>query len=125
MMEGNDMFGKFFKKMRLKTGLTLRRFCEQNGLDPGNVSRIERGVALPPKSREKLGSYAQYLGLKKDSGDWYNFFDYAAATCGIIPTDVMNDARLVTKLPLVFRTLRGEKVNSKNLDILAEIVRRT
>ena len=39
--------------------------------------------------------------------------------------DVMNDEKLVTKLPLVFRTIRGEKVNSKNLDELAQIVRRT
>ncbi|MCP4104108.1 MAG: helix-turn-helix transcriptional regulator [Desulfobacteraceae bacterium] len=119
------IFGDFFKKMRLGTGLTLRKFCEVNGLDPGNISRLERGLALPPQSREKLESYAACLGIEKDSDNWYDFFDYASATSGKIPPDVMNDSELVKKLPLVFRTLRGDKVNPENLDTLAEIIRKT
>jgi len=125
MEKDNSMFGRFFKEMRLNTGATLRKFCELNELDPGNISRIERGVAPPPVSRGKLESYAKCLGLRKDSDNWYNFFDYAAASSGRIPKDMMKDGELVKKLPLVFRTLRGEKVNAENLNKLAEIIRRT
>lgn len=119
----NNTFGEFFKEMRLKAGLSLRQFCIEHGLDPGNISRIERGVAAPPQSREKLEEYADYLGIEKDSDDWYNFFDYAAAATGRIPQDVMNDEDLVRKLPVVFRTLRGQKLSVEQLRELAESIR--
>ena len=104
-----------------------------NGLDWLNtfeqykydISKIERGVAPPPQSKEKLEEYAGYLCIVKDSDDWYSFFDYAAASTGRIPPDVMNDDELVKKLPLVFRTLRGQKPSIEQLNKLAEIVRRT
>src|SRR4030042_5038663 len=115
MMKNFSAFGKFFKEMRLRTGLSLRQFCLDNGLDPGNISRMERGLASPPQSKEKLEEYANYLGIEKDSDDWYNFFDYAAASAGRIPDDVMSDDELVKKLPVVFRTLRGQKLSVEKL----------
>jgi transcriptional regulator with XRE-family HTH domain len=123
--EMNNAFGEFFKEMRIKAGLSLRQFCMKHGLDPGNMSRIERGVAVPPQSRDKLEEYAVYLGIQRESDDWYNFFDYAAAAAGRIPEDVMSDEQLVSKLPLVFRTLRGEKLSAENLEKLAEVIRKT
>ncbi|HCO92839.1 MAG TPA: hypothetical protein DIU00_02625 [Phycisphaerales bacterium] len=119
----DNTFGHFFKEMRLKTGLSLRRFCMEHNLDPGNISRIERGIASPPQSRDKLAEYASYLGIDKDSDDWYDFFDYAAAATGRIPQDVMSDEELVKKLPVVFRTLRGQKLSVEKLHELAESVR--
>ena len=120
-----SVFGHFFKKMRLRTGVSLRQFCLHHSLDPGNISKMERGLASPPQSREKLEEYAQYLGIEKDSDDWYNFFDYAAASTGRIPTDVMSDDELVKKLPVVFRTLRGQKLPIEKLADLAELIRRS
>jgi transcriptional regulator with XRE-family HTH domain len=122
--EMNSTFGDFFKEMRLKTGLSLRQFCLKHGLDPGNISRIERGLATPPQSRDKLEEYANHLGIQRDSDDWYNFFDYAAAVAGRIPGDVMSDEQLVSRLPLVFRTLRGEKLSAESLEKLAELIRK-
>jgi transcriptional regulator with XRE-family HTH domain len=118
-------FGQFFKEMRLRTGLSLRQFCLDNGLDPGNISRMERGLASPPQSKKKLAEYAKYLGIEKDSDDWYTFFDYAAAETGRIPPDVMSDEELVKKLPVVFRTLRGQKLSVEKLKQLAELIRRS
>ncbi len=120
-----SVFGQFFKEMRLKTGLSLRQFCLDHGLDPGNISKLERGLASPPQSKEKLEEYARYLGIEKDSDDWYNFFDYAAASTGRIPPDVMSDEELVKRLPAVFRTLRGQKLPIEKLGDLAELIRRT
>ena len=118
-------FGHFFKEMRLKTGLTLRQFCKENGLDPGNISKIERGVTPPPTSREKLEQYANCLRIKVDSDEWYDYFDLAAACSGRIPSDVMNDQELVESLPMVFRTLRGQKVPKEKLLELAELIKKS
>ena len=124
MKHYND-FGKLFKEMRLRTGLSLRKFCLDNGLDPGNISKMERGLACPPQSKEKLEEYAKYLGIEKESDDWYNFFDYAFASTGRIPPDVMSDEELVKELPVVFRTLRGQKLPVEKLKQLAELIRRS
>jgi len=118
-------FGAFFKEMRRKKGISLRKFCLECKFDPGNVSKLERGVMPPPASREKLETYALALGIEEGSDEWYNFFDYAAASSGNIPSYMMSDSELVKKLPLVFRTLRGEKISPEKLDELAELIRKT
>jgi transcriptional regulator with XRE-family HTH domain len=124
MEEVNNTFGRFFKEMRLTTGLSLRRFCNAHGLDAGNISKIERGVAAPPQSRKILEKYAGYLGIMENSDDWYSFFDFAAASTGKKPPDVMSDNKLVKNLPLVFRTLRSPKLTANELKKLAEAMRR-
>lgn len=123
-MEPYILFGKRFKQLRQKTGKTLRQFCLEHNLDPGNYSKLERGKSLPPKSREKLKNLANFLNIEEGSDEWYNFFDDAAACSGTIPKYIMDDEELSVKLPLVFRTIRGERVDSKKLKQLAEIIRR-
>jgi transcriptional regulator with XRE-family HTH domain len=117
-------FGEFFKAVRGRRGLTLRRFCLTHGLDPGNISRMERGLMPPPTGREKLEKLASYLELKVGSDEWYEFFDLAAASAGRVPEYVMDNAELVKRLPLVFRTLRGQKPEKEKLDSLVEAVRK-
>jgi len=117
-------FGQFFKKMREKRGLTLRQFCVKNNVDPGNISKLERGLMPPPRSREKLEQYASFLRVKRGSSEWYEFFDLAAADSGKIPADIMSDENLMKKLPLVFRTIRGQKVSKEKLEELAEVIRK-
>ena len=67
--------------------------------------------------------YAKALGLRKGSDDWYTFFDLAAADRGKIPSDVMEDEELVEKLPILFRTLRGQKVSKEKLNKLIDKIR--
>lgn len=123
MKPSTQSFGGFFKELRQRRGQTLRQFCLNNGLDPGNISKLERGKVSPP-GREVLEKYADCLGIKENSSDWFQFFDLAAAEAGRVPDDLMSDEKLVEKLPLVFRTLRGEKVSQDKLDKLAESIRR-
>ncbi len=120
----SNAFGEFFKSKRLALGLSLREFCRENRLDWGNVSRIERGVSAPPKSREALETYAKALRIKSGSEDWTAFFDLAAISAGIIPDAIMDDEALVAKLPLVFRTMQGKKLTEKQLRDLAEVIRK-
>jgi transcriptional regulator with XRE-family HTH domain len=117
-------FGEVFKELRLRTGLSLRKFCDVHGLDPGNISKIERDLVPPPTAREKLEEYATYLNIAPYSSEWYYFFDCAAAAAGRIPQDVMDDEELVRKLPLVFRSMRGERVSDEAIDDLINIIRK-
>lgn len=117
-------FGTFFRGMRAKADMSLREFCVEHSFDPGNISRLERGMLPPPESREKLEQYARALHLEKGSDDWYSFFDLAAAERGKIPDDVLNDEELVERLPVLFRTLRGQRVDKDDLDDLIERIRR-
>jgi len=120
------MFGRYFRELRKeKTGLTLRQFCREHELDAGNLSKLERGRFGPPSSREKLEEYAGYLQIEEGSNEWYTFFDLAAACSGKIPDDVLSDEELVMKLPLVFRSLRGQQPTSEELDKIIDIVRRS
>lgn len=118
------LFGNYFKELRIKRRMTLRRFCEEFGFDPGNISKLERGLLPPPQSRGKLEQYAQALGLKKGTSAWYEFFDLAAASRGQIPQEILKDDKLVAKLPVLFRTLRGERVPEEKLNELVEIIRK-
>lgn len=119
----SNRFGEFFKAMRLKRGLTLRQFCEASGFDPGNISRLERGVFPPPESPEKLDEYARALGLREGSEEWIEFHDRAATSRGQLPADLLSDKDLVDRLPLLFRTLRGQKVPAAKLKELVEWVK--
>jgi transcriptional regulator with XRE-family HTH domain len=122
-MEEKKLFGEFFKACRIAIKKTLRQFCFENGLDPGNISKLERGLLPPPQSREKLEEYASCLKIKKGSDGWYTFFDLAAAETGKIPEDIMEKEKIEDKLPILFRTLRGQKVSDENLEKLIKMLR--
>ena len=116
-------FGSFYKGLRIKRRMTLRKFCLKFRLDPGNISKLERGLLPPPHSEEKLAEYARALGLRKGTDDWYTFFDLAAAERGKVPADMLEDKELAGKLPILFRTLRGQKVSDKTLNKLIDKIR--
>jgi hypothetical protein len=62
--------------------------------------------------------------LAKGTTTWYEFFDLAAASRGQIPEEILTDDKLVAKLPVLFRTLRGERVSEEKLDELIEAIRK-
>ena len=120
-MNANKRFGTFFKERRIGIGITLRQFCGEHGLDAGNLSKLTRVLLPPPRNREKLEEYARYLSLREGTDEWMEFFDLAAAEAGRIPDDIMDNKEVVEQLPILFRTLRGEKVPDNKLD---ELVRK-
>ena len=71
-------FGEYFRGLRARLNMPLRQFCIANGYDPGNISRLERGLLAPPTADEKLRDYARALKIKKGSDEWITFFDLAA-----------------------------------------------
>ena len=115
-------FGEFFKAKRIALDKTLRQFCLDHDLDPGNISRLERGL-FPPPQHQKLEEYAKLLALKEGTDDWYQLFDLAAAEAGKIPQDILDDKQVVEKLPILFRTLRGKKSSDKKLNKLVRKIK--
>ena len=117
------MFGTFIKELRAQQRLGLREFCLEHKHDPSNWSKIEREVLLPPSDEAILRQWAKELGLKSGSDDWLKFFDYAAVDAGRIPDHILEDEKLVTQLPVFFRTLSGQKPSREDLKKLVELIR--
>jgi transcriptional regulator with XRE-family HTH domain len=124
-MPAKTRFASFCRGKRTALGLSLREFCRRNALDPGNVSRLERGIQPPPKSPEGLAEYAKALGLTPDSEDWHTLFELAAVETGRIPSPLLDHEAAKDRLPKVMRDLRARAnadrpwVTSAELEIWA------
>ncbi len=119
-------FGDFVRSRRATLGLPLRVFCEKNGIDPSNWSKIERGRLQPPQG-STLDRYGRALKLKQGSAEWFEFRDLAAVEAGRIPPD-LTDRDVAGRLPILFRTLResaknGGRDKEKLLEELKRIIK--
>jgi transcriptional regulator with XRE-family HTH domain len=121
----SNKFSAMLKRLRLAKNVTLREFCLNNGFDPGNYSKLERGHFPPPDNRELLEKYARALEIKEGSLEWFEFFDLAAIEKGRIPDDILSDTEVVDKLPVLLRTMRGNPLSPEQLDKLIEKIRRS
>ena len=120
---GSKNFADFFKEKRITLGLTLRQFCQKNGFDPGNISKLERGVFTAPQSEEKIEEYAKALNLKKGADEWIEFFDLAAVSSRNLDMMKVNNANLIERLPLLFRTLDNKELTDEKLDEIIELIK--
>lgn len=116
-------FGELFKALRIKRGLTLRQFCEQFELDPGNLSKLERGLLPAPHSDEKLKGYAKALGLKPGADEYLEFFDLAAASNRNFTIKNINDQELLNRLPVLFRTLDKKDLTEEKLERIIKLIK--
>lgn len=114
-------FGEFIKAKRVEAKITLREFCREMRIDPSNWSKIERGKLPAPKSRTVLAEVAQILDIRKDSEAWQTLFDLAVIAQ--LPSELIDDQSIVDKLPVFFRTLRGEKPSRQELEELIQLLR--
>ena len=112
-----ETFGSFIKSIRMGKNITLRKFCGDAEVDPSNWSKIERELAPPPKSNVLLKRIAEVLSLKPGSEDYHTLFDLAIIA--FIPKDLVPENEL-NKLPIFFRTTRGETPTEEELKKLIE-----
>ena len=115
-------FGEFFKKKRIEQGQTLREFCRINNFDPGNISKIERGLLSPPQSYEKRLEYAKALGIEEGTDDWLEFCDLAVMGAGKIPPDIVSNNELMNALPILFRSIRRKELDEDDLKNLVNSI---
>lgn len=123
-MKTKISFGEFFKRKRIGLGLTLRQFCQQNGFDAGNISKLERDVFSAPQSEEKIEEYANALKLKRGSVDWIEFFDLAAVSSRNLDLMKIKNEDLIQRLPVLFRTLDNKELTEEKLDQIIELIKR-
>ena len=116
-------FGEFIKAKRIKRGISLRAFCEKNGYDPGNQSRLERGMLNPPDDAAFMKKLASALGIEKETGDWFELHSMASVARKQIPKELLADAEVAAKLPVLFRTLQGDPLPAEKMDDLIDFIR--
>lgn len=126
-MKKNNLlqFGEKLKELRLSAGYSLREICRIVNYDPSNWSKIERGVISPPSDKKTLEKWAVALKIRKDSVDFNEFVDSAQIAQGIIPTDILDQKKLLQSLPAVFRTIRNEKPTKKEIDDLIKLIKKS
>ena len=114
-------FGEFVREQRIQNRLTLREFCRRMNFDPSNWSKIERACLQPPKGEVVLNEIAKVLNISKESEHWFTLRDLAAIA--FIPTNLINDESIVKKLPVFFRTLRGQSPTREELEKLLNLIK--
>ncbi len=114
-------FGEFVRKLRIEKSMTLREFCRLAKLDPSNWSKIERGISPPPKSKVFLKGISEILNIDEGSEEYNALFDLAAISH--IPTELVSNQQVLDKLPVFFRTIRGERPTRKELEELIRIMK--
>lgn len=120
--ESHIWFCDAFRNCRLQTGKTLRQFCIDNGFDHITVSKIERGVVIPPPE-EELKKYADALGLQEGSEDYNELFELATRQKEHIPYDLSKDEVLVKRLPILATRSDGTKLTEEQMRELIETMR--
>lgn len=116
-------FGDFFITKRKSQKLTLRKFCESKGYDPGYISRLENSIIAAPKDSEKLKALATALGIKPDTQDWVNFFDLASTSQGAIPKDIVKEMPdLINHLPAFCRKIGNKKITDQDIDTIIKLL---
>jgi transcriptional regulator with XRE-family HTH domain len=113
-------FGQYFRHLRMEQRVTLRKFCQEHGYDPGNISKIERDVFAAPQDQEKLRGYAFALGLKEGSAEWIQFFDLATVSNRVMDLGQISNEALLRKVPVLFRTLENKELTEEELEQLIE-----
>lgn len=119
-----NSFGEFFNRKRRAIGLPLRKFCVQYNFDPGNLSKLERGLLPAPQSHEKLACYANALNIQEGSDEWYEFFDLATLSAKRLPDDIASDEEVMNALPILFRSIRDKNVEENHLRSLISTIRK-
>jgi transcriptional regulator with XRE-family HTH domain len=120
----SDIFGVFFRELRLGRGHTLRSFCAAFGEDPAYISRLETGILEPPKDKGVLNRLACALQLEEGSDAWEEFHHLAAIGAKRIPEGIAENEELMKHLPVFFRTIAGEKFPDEKLPELIDYIRR-
>jgi len=122
-MINRNTFGEFLRRARLEAGYGLRTFAVTVGLQPSNLSNIERGKISPPQKADRLKVIAETLGFEEGSKNRQRLFDLAADyKKGAIPPDVKEVAAKMKGIPVLLRTIDNKRLSAKQLRELTDYV---
>lgn len=115
-------FGERLRERRAELRLSLRDFALRAAMDPGNLSRIERGRVPPPQDPEILDRITAALELL-GTPDGESLRDLAATENGLIPNDIMTDAQVMSALPLLLRTVKNKQLDDDAIERLVQMIK--
>lgn len=113
-------FNQFVHEKRMERELSLREFCKLAALDPSNWSKIERGLVKQGQSPEILDRISNVLNLDEKERETLKDL----AIIDYIPTQLLTESKIVESLPIFFRTVRGDKPNENDLNLLLQLIQK-
>lgn len=116
-------FGETVRERRKELRLGLREFAQRAGMDPGNLSKIERGRLAPPQGQDLLIRLASALEWQQGTPEAIALADLAAVENGQLPVDVLGDEAVMAKIPILLRTVQNKQLPPEKLDELIEMIR--
>jgi transcriptional regulator with XRE-family HTH domain len=118
-----DRFGDMLRERRKELRLGLREFALKAELDPGNLSKIERGRLGAPQSEEVLERISRALEYESGSDEAQTLLDLATAETGRIPPEILDDQEVMVRMPLLLRTVHNKQLSPEELDRLIELIK--
>ena len=97
-------FGAVISAQRAALQLSLRSLAKRAGLDPAQLSKLERGHLAPPQQIESLQRLAKALELP--DAEFTRICDIADLENARIPRDLLDSAAVAKLLPLLMQALR-------------------
>jgi transcriptional regulator with XRE-family HTH domain len=98
-----ELWGQMCGRLRIEREITLRDFCKRVDVDPSNWSKIERGIANPPKANV-INKICDVLEIHEPTRTKFHLLAL------IDNVDVKTDS-VLDKLPVLI----SNKVNFKKL----------
>lgn len=117
-------FGEKVRERRKELRLGLREFAQRANVDPGNLSKIERGRLNPPQDSDTLDKICLALELELGSEEAVELQDQAAVEAGNIPKDLLDDKEIVARLPSLLRTVKNRQLDAEQMERLIEMIRK-
>jgi len=100
--------GKYIKRKREASGISLRKFAELISTDASNWSKVERGVLPFSMDKAKTVRIAKILGLKKGGKEMEDFYDSIAISQNKIPDDLVKESGSSYNLKEKFKEMRND-----------------
>ena len=106
------VFGDEFIELRTSAGFSLRKFCKKMNLDPGNWSRVERGVSKPPLEKEFYNRIENIFNISSSKKE--ELISMAKAI-RIIPKE-LQETELMEHMPVMLRKIDGQPLKNDEIE---------
>ena len=116
-------FGEILQERRGKLRLSLRDCAIRANMDPGNLSRIERGRAAPPQDPDVLARLLEAVELT-DTDEGQKLIDAAALQNGRIPRDILSNEEVMSALPVLLRTVNNKQLDGASIEKLVDMIKK-
>ena len=118
-----ETFGIMLRERRKELRLGLREFALRADIDAGNLSKIERGKLNPPQTRQMLDRICLALEYDTGSQEAEALRDQAAAENGRVPEEILSNEDVMSKMPVLLRTVHNKQLSPEQLDKLIEMIK--